>query len=198
MCSQQEKVRGLFWKLKWRYIKNWAALGQAGGQSAVNQIDSPRLKYSSLFTLQYKNIILRSNINTSTLRWSSPNKLTKNVKHRVIENWLKRQRVILHQIERGNWMCPKGGTNCGRAQLKTTMADQADTRPKKKLMCSLIWRLWTTVHTTTRSIINRHVIESSSLLTKIKRKTRFFISTLFQNPRFLNILISVATFCRGA
>ena len=23
-------------------------------------------------------------------------------------------------------MCPKGGTNCGRAQLKTTMADQAD------------------------------------------------------------------------
>ena len=44
----------------------WTALlGQAGGQSAVNQIDSPRLKYSSLFTLQYKNIILRSNINTS-------------------------------------------------------------------------------------------------------------------------------------
>ena len=32
----------------------------------------------------------------------------------------------------------KGGQTVGGAQLKTTMADQADTRPKKKLMCSLI------------------------------------------------------------
>ena len=61
---------------------NWAALGQAGGQSAVNQIDSPRLKYSSLFTLQYKNIILRPNINTSYsddrlhINWQKARKIT--------------------------------------------------------------------------------------------------------------------------
>ena len=53
-----------------------------------------------------------------------PYKLTKHVKYRVKDrfqkrqNWLKRQRVILHQIERGNWMCPKGGTNCGRCSIE--------------------------------------------------------------------------------